>query len=133
MVRTGRLSEAWSLLERCAEEERLAGESRPQRFHCETMVLLSLVHSLQGDADAAEHYAREGIAVGRRLNTDFVEAVGHIRLGHALQLGEARPWGIGQAGIQQAMAHCQHVIEQVRAFKKTKDGRQTTNSSFVSA
>jgi LuxR family maltose regulon positive regulatory protein len=117
MVRTGRLAEARRLLERRAEEERLTGESRPQRFHRETLLLLSLVHSLQGDADAAERCAHEGIAVGQRLNSAFVEAVGHMRLGHALQLHQARLWDTGQTGLQQATAHYQRAIEQVRAFK----------------
>jgi LuxR family maltose regulon positive regulatory protein len=117
MVRTGRLAEARRLLERRAEEERLAGESRPQRFHRETLLLLSLVHSLQGNADAAERCAHEGIAVGQRLNSAFVEAVGHMRLGHALQLGEARPWDGGQSRLQQAIIHYQRAIEQVRTFK----------------
>ncbi len=117
MVRTGRLAEAQRLLERRAEEERLAGESRPQRFHRETLLLLSLAHSLLGDAEVAERYAREGITVGQRLNSAFVEAVGYMRLGHALQLREARPWDTGQASVQQAMVQYQRAIEQVRAFK----------------
>jgi LuxR family maltose regulon positive regulatory protein len=117
MVRTGRLVEARRLLELRAEEEREAGESRPPRFHRETLLLLSLVHALLGDAESAERCAREGIAVGQRLNSAFVEAVGHMRLGHALQLATARPWEPGQTGLQQAMAHYRRSIEQVSAFK----------------
>jgi LuxR family maltose regulon positive regulatory protein len=117
MVRTGRLVEARRSLERRAEEERLTGESRPQRFHRETLLLLSLVHSLQGDAEVAERYAREGIAVGERLNSAFVKAVGHMRLGHALQLREARPWDTGQVGVGQAKDHYRRAIEQVRVFE----------------
>jgi LuxR family maltose regulon positive regulatory protein len=117
MVRTGRLAEARRLLERRAEEERQVGESRPQRFHRETLLLLSLVHSLRGDAVQAERCAREGIATGQRLNSAFVEAVGHMRLGHALQLRETRPWDTAPTGAQQAMAHYRRAIEQVHAFK----------------
>jgi LuxR family maltose regulon positive regulatory protein len=117
MVRTGRLAEARHHLERRAEEERLTSESRPQRFHRETLLLLSLVHSLQGDAEAAERCAREGIAVGQRLHSPFVQAVGYMRLGHALQLRNARPWDTAPTGMQQAMAQYQRAIEQVRAFK----------------
>jgi ATP/maltotriose-dependent transcriptional regulator MalT/DNA-binding SARP family transcriptional activator len=117
MVRTGRLAEARRLLEQRAEEERLTDESRPQRFHRETLLLLSLVHSLQGDAEVAERYAREGISVGQRLTSAFVQAVGHIRLGHALQLRQVRPWATGETGLQRAMAHYRRAIEQIRAFK----------------
>jgi LuxR family maltose regulon positive regulatory protein len=116
MVRTGRLVEAQRLLERRAAEERLVGESRPQRFHRETLLLLSFVHALQGDAEAAERCAREGIAVGQRLNSAFVEAVGHMRLGHALQLAEVRPWEPEDTGWQQAMSHYRRAIDQVRGF-----------------
>ncbi|MGD8466552.1 MAG: BTAD domain-containing putative transcriptional regulator [Anaerolineae bacterium] len=117
MVRTGRLAEAQRLLERRAEEERMAGESRPQRFHRETLLLLSLVHSLQGNAVAAERDAREGIAVGQRLHSAFVEAVGHMRLGHALQLREAHPWDVEPTDTQQALVHYQHSIAQIRTFR----------------
>jgi LuxR family transcriptional regulator, maltose regulon positive regulatory protein len=92
MLRTGRLAEARRLLERRAEEEGQADASRPQRFHRETLLLLALICALQGDATATERCAREGIAVGRRLQSSFVEAVGMMRLGHALQLREVAPW-----------------------------------------
>jgi LuxR family maltose regulon positive regulatory protein len=123
MVRTGRLAEARRLLERRAEEERRAdelrrvGESRPQRFHRETLLLLSLVHSLQGDGAAAERYALEGVALGQRLKSAFVEAVGHMRLGHALQLREARPWGTSPNGVEQAVEHYRCAIDEVSHFK----------------
>ncbi len=117
MVRTGQLAGARRLLEQRAEEERLVGGSRPQRFHRETALLLSLVHSLQGNGTAAERYAREGIAVGQRLESGFVEAVGHMRLGHALQLSESRPWHTAPEELERAKAHYQRAIEQIRAFK----------------
>jgi LuxR family transcriptional regulator, maltose regulon positive regulatory protein len=117
MVRTGRLAEAQRLLEQRAEEERLADEARPQRFHRETHLLLSLVHSLLGNASGAERSAREGITIGQRLNSTFVETVGHIRLGHALQLREPRPWSPGEPDVLQAMAHYRQAMEQIRTFK----------------
>lgn len=117
LVRTGHLAEARKLLELRTEEERRAGESRPQRFHRETPLLLSLVHSLQGNAGAAERFAREGIALGQRLNSPFVEAVGHMRLGHALQLRETRPWDASPQASESAVTHYRHAIEQVRAFR----------------
>jgi LuxR family maltose regulon positive regulatory protein len=120
LVRTGDLANAQELLERRAEQERQADPSRPQRFHRETLLLLSLVHALAGDKEAAERCAREGIAIGQRLGSDFVEAVGAMRLGHAAQLHELRPWD-GKEGrrssIQQAIDHYNRAIEQVRAFK----------------
>jgi LuxR family maltose regulon positive regulatory protein len=120
MVRTGRLAEAQQLLEMRAEEERQADQSRPQRFHRETLLLLSLAHSLQGDGEAAGRCAREGIAIGQQLHSPFVEAVGIMRLGHAVQLRESRPWEIQGSrvmGFGQAIALYQQAIEQVRAFK----------------
>jgi DNA-binding SARP family transcriptional activator len=96
MLRTGRLEEARRLLEKRAEEERLADALRPQRFHRETPLLLALVCALQGDVATTERCAREGMTVGRRLQSSFVEAVGMMRLGHALQLRQAPPW---QAGV----------------------------------
>jgi LuxR family maltose regulon positive regulatory protein len=118
LVRTGQLSTARRLLEQRAEEERWAGESRPQRFHRETLLLLSLVHALQGDAEAAEHRAREGIATGRRLNSPFVEAVGYMRLGHAIQLRGRLPWDDLDGGSAEQARECyQRAIEQVRTFK----------------
>ncbi len=117
MVRTGQLAGARRHLEQRAEEERRVGEARPQRFHRETLLLLSLVHSLEGEAEAAERFAREGIALGKRLNSPFVQAVGHMRLGHALQLLQTRPWDISPPAIEQSVMHYRHAIEQVRAFR----------------
>jgi DNA-binding SARP family transcriptional activator len=118
MVRTGRLADAQRLLERRAAEERQADESRPQRFHRETVLLLSLVHTLQGSAKAAEERAREGIAIGRRLHSAFVEAVGYMRLGHAVQVARASPWNeLDRRASQVAVDHYHHAIEQVRAFE----------------
>ncbi len=120
LVRTGELAEAQQLLERRAEQERQADRSRPQRFHRETLLLLSLVHALLGNKEAAERCAHEGIAIGQRLGSAFVEAVGAMRLGHAAQLDESRPWDRKagrRAAIQQSIAHYHRAIEQVRAFK----------------
>ncbi len=117
MVRTGRLAEARQLLEKRAEEERHADRARPQRFHRETLLLLSLVHALSGDAEATERYAREGIAIGQRLQSAFVEAVGNMRLGHAIQLQGSRPWlGPECSATQRAVECYRRAIAQVRTF-----------------
>ena len=126
LFRTGRLEEAHRLLDGQAEEEGEADESRPQRFHRETFLLLSLVHILQGNGPLAERWAREGIAVGRRLGSPYVEAVGYMRLGHAIQLQEMRAWDAGQGampgaepggGLKWATACYNRAIELVRTFK----------------
>ncbi|MBC8449497.1 MAG: transcriptional regulator [Chloroflexi bacterium] len=115
MVRTGRLAEGRRRLEEQAEKERQADQSRAQRFHRETVVLLSLICALQGDGQAAERYAREGMAIGQRLESPFVEAVGTMRLGHALQLCGFWPW---DDRMRQQAINCYHrAIEQVRVFE----------------
>jgi LuxR family transcriptional regulator, maltose regulon positive regulatory protein len=118
MVRTGRLAEAQWLLEGRAQEEQQMDRTRPQRFHRETLLLLSLAHVLQGHAAEAEQAAHEGIAVGQRLCSAFVEAVGAMRLGHALQLQAYRPWeALEWSSSQAAIACYQRAIEQVRGFR----------------
>ena len=92
-IRTGRLSEAQQILEAWFRAEQQAserGESRPPRAHRETALLLSLIHALRGEAEQAFASAQEGIVLGERLNSPFVTAVAHMRLGHALQLTLAR-------------------------------------------
>ena len=116
-LRTGHLAEARQLLESRAEEESQADGARPQRFHRETLLLLSLVCSLQGDADAAERCARQGIAISQRLRSDFVESVGLMRLGHPSQLRSDHPWDEGAPHRRQAVACYERAIEQVQAFR----------------
>jgi ATP/maltotriose-dependent transcriptional regulator MalT/DNA-binding SARP family transcriptional activator len=116
-LRTGHLAEARQLLERRAEEESQADGARPQRFHRETLLLLSLVCSLQGDADAAERCARRGIAISQRLHSDFVETVGLMRLGHPIQLRGAHPWDVEASRPAEAIACYERAIEQVQAFR----------------
>jgi DNA-binding SARP family transcriptional activator len=118
MLRTGQLREGTRLLEERARKERESDQSRPQRFHRETLLLLSLLYALQGDVTGAELRAREGIAIGQQLGSDFVEAVGAMRLGHAIQLQGSRPWEEPiDSTTQQAVASYLRAIEQVRAFK----------------
>lgn len=88
-LRTGQLAQARAMLESRVEAERRAaqgGRMGPPRAHRETVLLLSLIASFQGRADAALDLATEGIALGERLNSPFVTAVGQMRLGHARQL-----------------------------------------------
>jgi ATP/maltotriose-dependent transcriptional regulator MalT/DNA-binding SARP family transcriptional activator len=88
-VRTGQFDEAQRILQAWAEAEHRdaeRGQTHPPRAHRETVLLLSLLHALKGEAQAAFDLASEGIALGERLDSPFITAVGQIRLGHAWQL-----------------------------------------------
>jgi DNA-binding SARP family transcriptional activator len=88
-VRTGRLDEARRILEAWAESERTEverGQVHTPRAHRETVLLLSLIQSLRGQPELASTLAQDGIALGERLGSPFITAVGHMRLGHAWQL-----------------------------------------------
>jgi len=88
-LRTGRLDEAREILETWAREER--GQLHSPRAARETLLMLSLIYSLQGRADEAFATAQEAIALGAELHSPFVSAVGQMRLGHACQMrGELR-------------------------------------------
>lgn len=82
LLRTGRLNEARRLLEEQAEQERHKPVMRP-RAHRETLLLLSLILSFQGEAEAAYRCALEGTQRGQALQSPFVTAVGYMRQGHA--------------------------------------------------
>lgn len=91
-LRTGQLAEALQILVSWAEAERreaALGQIHPPRAHRETVLLLSLIDAFRGDADTAFALAQEGIALGERLGSPFVTAVGYVRLGHAWQLRAA--------------------------------------------
>ncbi|MBI5304398.1 MAG: transcriptional regulator [Chloroflexi bacterium] len=83
-LRTGRHDEAREILQDWARAER--GQMHAPRAARETLLLLALIDSLQGRADEAFAAAQEGIALGARLHSPFVTAVGKMRLGHAYQL-----------------------------------------------
>lgn len=85
LLRTGRLDEARSQLEARAEAERSQPVLTP-RAHRETLLLLSLVYSLQGLGEQALDAALDGTRRGTDLHSPFINAVGHIRQGHALML-----------------------------------------------
>lgn len=88
-LRTGRLDEAQRTLEQWAQSERrelALGQVHPPRSHRETLLILSLIQSFRGQTALAFELAQEGIAIGSMLNSPFVTAVGHTRLGHAWQL-----------------------------------------------
>jgi LuxR family maltose regulon positive regulatory protein len=115
LLRTGKLFEAQRLLEGYELDEPAAGQIRPMHFHREKQLLLSLLHVLQGDQKDAECYARQGISIGQKMQSEFVEAVAYMRLGHALQLDSFSPWG---GSRRESAIRCYlDVIEKVRPFK----------------
>jgi LuxR family transcriptional regulator, maltose regulon positive regulatory protein len=94
-LRTGKLGQARQALIALAEAEGRAakaapeGHAGPPRGHRETVLLLSLVEAFMGQGERSYALAREGIALGERLESPFITAVGHMRLGHALQVSAA--------------------------------------------
>jgi DNA-binding SARP family transcriptional activator len=104
-LRLGRLAEARTLLE--AELPRASDEAahgRAPEAHREVSLLLSLICALQGDPGAALGYARQGLEDARRLGSALAEAVAHIRMGHALQLGASPEPLAANSHYLQAMA-----------------------------
>jgi DNA-binding SARP family transcriptional activator len=91
-LRTGRIQEGIQLLQKLEpayELESVSGSmqmSRPQRFHREASLLLSLFYTFSGELDKALRYAQRGIEIGQHYRSVFVRSVGLMRLGHALQL-----------------------------------------------
>ncbi len=88
LLRTGRLDQARRLLEEWAESEQQQPVLRP-RAHRETLLLLSLILSFQGEGESAYHCAVEGTQRGQALDSPFVTAVGYMRQGHAWLLRDA--------------------------------------------
>ena len=119
LLRTGYLKEGRRLLEeRVKDEQREMQGSRPQRFHRETMMLLSLICAFQGDVEKTAFYAREGTEIGKRLESSFVEAVGLFRLGHAYELEDRVPWNNSKR--EAAIACYEEGIAKVKMFKVTR-------------
>lgn len=115
LLRTGQLSEARQILESYMLDEPIPGQLRQQHFHREKQLLLSLIAAMQGDQRGAEQYARQGVAIGKKMQSEYVEAVAFMRLGHALQLDCFSPWSASQ---RNAAIDCyKDVIEKVAPFK----------------
>ena len=114
MLRTGRLFEGVSLLESSGLLDEETRKARPQRFHREMSLLLSLIHLMLGNVKQGEHFAIKGIELGRQLDSPFVEAVGLMRLGHASQIYPQLPWRTSRT--EKALEYYQRAIELVRPF-----------------
>ncbi len=111
LLRTGRLEEGLELLaklETGTTDQRMV---RPQRFHREATLLLSLYYSLQGDYLRAGQYAQKGLQVSQQLQAKYVEAVAKIRLGHTLQLDLTQ--GLDAQGVLEIQKLYEFAIENV--------------------
>ena len=95
LLRTGQLDQARRLLEKRADVEQQEPILRP-RAHRETLLLLSLILSFQGEGEEAYRYAVKGTERGQTLDSPFVTAVGYMRQGHAWLLRET-PRGYDEA------------------------------------
>ncbi|MBW6464882.1 MAG: hypothetical protein K0B06_00065 [Brevefilum sp.] len=114
-LRTGRLKAGIELLlDREANSPSLP-TSRPQRFHRESTLLLSLYYAIFGEQDHAEKFARQGIDIGKLLRSKFVQSVGYMRLGHALLLRDQHPFS--NHGFNQALQYYQESIEQIDVIR----------------
>lgn len=118
LLRTGYLTEGRNLLINRALEEQQNNENRPQRFHRETLLLLSLICIMQGEWQAAKQYAEDGIEIGIKLKSSFVEAVGLIRLAHALELHGLTTHQ--NPLLDEAESLYKKAINKVRLFKVTR-------------
>jgi len=111
LLRTGRLDEGLKLLEKLETGTSEQLMTRPQRFHREATLLLSLYHALRGDSASAWQYAKKGLQVSRQLQANYVESVAKMRLGHALQLDFTQ--GLDAQGVQEIRNLYEFAIENV--------------------
>jgi|AMWB02.1.fsa_nt_gi LuxR family maltose regulon positive regulatory protein len=86
LLRTGRLDEGIALLEKLEPTGSAEAIPRPQRFHREASLLMSLFYSFKGEAEKSVFYAHKGLELAENLQSSMVRSVGGMRLGHALQL-----------------------------------------------
>jgi DNA-binding SARP family transcriptional activator len=110
LLRTGRLTEGIESLH-ARESNQATIPTRPQRFHRESALLLSLFYSIVGEHDLAQQYAQQGIELGKVLNSTFVQSVGYMRLGHALLVKFQNP--LSEYGFSLAMKHHQEAIDKI--------------------
>lgn len=114
LLRTGRIDEGIQLLD-TGENQLSTPITRPQRFHREASLLLSLFYSFRGEAKLAEENALTGIKIGEQLRSEFVQCVGYMRLGHTLQLQHTPPWT--KQKIDSALKYYQKAIETIDVIR----------------
>lgn len=91
-LRAGALDQAAETLQRWWRRERAdgaAGRWHSPRSHREIPLLLAVIHSFKGEAQAGRMAAEAGIVLGERLGSPVVACLGHARRGHAVQLAWA--------------------------------------------
>ena len=77
-LRMGKLRGAKTIL-----KEHIAKRTSLPDSHRETEILLSLIYGMIGDVDSALKTAHKGIEIGKEVKSDFIQAVGYTRAGHA--------------------------------------------------
>ena len=110
-LRTGRLRSAKAMTEAIIDEEmRQAGTGRLRiaKSHREMHLLQSLIDAFLGEVESSRWNAEQGIRIGRDLQSPFVEAVGNIRLGHALTLADEFEKALEH--YQRSMAMCEDLM-----------------------
>lgn len=116
LLRTGDIQGGIKLLESRKDEGGAdVPPTRPQRFHREASLLLSLFYAITGDVDKCEFYAQRGIHIGESLKSSFVQSVGYMRMGHALLLRNRHPWN--NSGFNQAMDYYQQAIDKIEVTR----------------
>jgi LuxR family transcriptional regulator, maltose regulon positive regulatory protein len=110
-LRTGRLDHGINLLSEQETSYQSVPPSRPQRFHREGSLLLSLFYAIKGELENCEKYANQGIAIGKLLQSTFVQSVGFMRLGHAILLKSHHPFYDNE--YKQAIQYYQESIDKV--------------------
>jgi LuxR family transcriptional regulator, maltose regulon positive regulatory protein len=111
LLRTGRLQAGVELLQSRDFTLPVTPIARPQRFHRESSLLLSLFHAFLGEIEYSEQYAQKGIEIGKALQSVFVQSVGFMRLGHAIQLRSQSPFF--SDGFNEAIQYYQESIEKI--------------------
>jgi DNA-binding SARP family transcriptional activator/tetratricopeptide (TPR) repeat protein len=115
LLRTGRLQEGIALLNAREANNPKMPLTRPQRFHRESTLLLSLFYSIIGDVENAEKYARQGIEIGKTLKSNFVQSVGFMRLGLSILLRSQQPFP--SESIDVAMTYFQKSIDNIEVTR----------------
>jgi DNA-binding SARP family transcriptional activator len=110
-LRTGRLQEGIELIRKLEPPLKPGTFTRPQRFHRESSLLLSLFYAFTGELDKSLEYAQQGIEVGQHFHSIFIRSVAYMRLGHALQL--RRSFDLDQSELRKIVSYYEEAIKSV--------------------